>query len=73
MPYDKSNKEIQEARMSGFKMRSGNATPFKLMGSSPNKMDPATMSMLMKAKEKKDEDKSKDGEGSEKVDLTTGM
>ena len=32
MPYKKSNKSIQD---SAFKLRSGNTTPFKQMGSSP--------------------------------------
>ena len=36
MPYSKSNKEIQD---SAFKLRSGNATPFKSMGSSPLQQD----------------------------------
>ena len=39
MPYGKSNKSIQD---SAFKMRSGNSTPFKQMGSSPlNKVNEA--------------------------------
>jgi len=36
MPYGKSSKSIQD---SAFKMRSGNSTPFKKMGSSPLKQD----------------------------------
>lgn len=32
MPYSKSNKEIQD---SAFRLRSGNTTPFKQIGSSP--------------------------------------
>ena len=36
MPYSKSNKEIQD---SAFKLRSGNATPFKSMASSPLQQD----------------------------------
>jgi hypothetical protein len=36
MPYKKSNKQIQDA---AFKLRSGNTTPFKQMGSSPLKQD----------------------------------
>jgi hypothetical protein len=37
MPYSKSNKKIQD---SAFKLRSGNTTPFKQMGSSPVKWNP---------------------------------
>jgi len=37
MPYKKSNKQIQD---SAFKLRSGNTTPFKQMGSSPMKQKP---------------------------------
>ncbi len=42
MPYEKSNKEIQEA---AFKLRSGNSStlPFKEMGSSPSKFDFSSM------------------------------
>jgi hypothetical protein len=39
MPYGKSSKSIQD---SAFKMRSGNTTPFKKMGSSPAKQRPNT-------------------------------
>ena len=59
-----------------FRLRSGNGPlAFKQMGSSPAKMDPATMSMLMKAKDKKDEDEGKDEEGekTEMIDMTTGL